>query len=96
VGAALVAASAITTYFVMRPGDLDVELHLLEGTVDSVNADGAHVCLVDLECFQATNLLDPIPQVGDWVRIVYGPMPIDPELGAKTNKLVAIEILPRN
>lgn len=73
------------------------ELHSLTGVVDGVQLDGSGICIkVDDrpgECYEAVNVLNPLPKVGDRVSVIYALVPYSPNSGVSAYRIVSIEIL---
>jgi hypothetical protein len=99
IAALLVGTTAWATRMIdSRQNGPTTELHTVTGTVDGVQSDGSGICVKigdepSGECFEATDVLNPLPRVGQRVRMVYAEVPYTPGSPASTNRIVAIEIL---
>lgn len=95
----LIVVTTFATSRVSRDNsELSTEMHLVTGVVDGVQFDGTGICVrtgsEQGECYEAVNVLQPLPQVGQRVRMLYAAVPLTPEADARAYRIVAIEILP--
>lgn len=101
----LALAAAGATFAVdreLRPdGASSTQLHTVTGVVEFVQADGSGLCLtkdteppeLGGECYEAVNVLRPMPAAGQRVSLTYALVPYSPGSPGSTNRVVAIKIL---